>query len=291
MVRNTLIFLSCILGLGAEVLGQDSLIAKTTKKEIGTYFCTGYLLDRGGSGYYTYSELSGRVVKRNHLLGAFVGTANVDCDFNRYLYTDLEFFLGFNYLRWGKINQNISYTYSISPSFKHFSDYGKDAGGIGDEVWQKDWGNQINASLNISDAKNRPFRNVKVSLQYQLAFWSHREGTSIAEGYIADKVNFKAVNRTYFKTQLETAVRKIDFGTVAKIEPKIVIGYLRDIGSKKSMYETGAGIGISFTKEGRYYEAFNLQYRARFGKELMIKNHLDLVEVGLDPQNLIKLLF
>lgn len=290
MKKSLIILLLATLCLNAIAIAQDSLKAKT-KTEIGTYFCAGYLHDQSGDGYYTYSELSGRIVKHNHLLGAFVGMANVGCEFNQYVYKDLEFFLGFNYSRWGKINENFSYTYSVSPSIKHFSDYGKDAGGSGDEVWQKDWGNQINASLNISDAKNRPFRNFKVSLQYQTAFWSSREGTSIEEGYITDRVNFKAVNRTYFKTQLETAVRKIDFGKVAKIEPKIVIGYLRDIGSKKSMYEAGAGIGISFTKEGRYYEAFNLQYRARFGKEFKFKNHLDLIEVGFDPQNLIKLLF
>ncbi|MGE5426205.1 MAG: hypothetical protein ACM3PZ_03960 [Bacillota bacterium] len=287
-MRGIILLMS--LSLSINLLGQDSTI-KITKKEIGTYICAGYLQDRGGDGYYTYSELSGRLVKQNHLIGAFVGVANVGCEFNRYVYKDLEFFLGFNFTRWGKFNDAYSYTFSISPSFKHFSDYGKDKGGSGDEVWQRDWGNQVYASLNISDAKNRPFRNCKLSLQYQTAFWSEREGTNIQEGFITDRVNVTAVNRSFFKTQLETAVRKVNFGDAAKIEPKLVFGYLWDIGSSKSMYETGAGFGISFTKEGRYYEAFNLQYRLRVDKAFMIKNHLDVIEVGLDPQNLVKLLF
>ena len=274
----------------AKLFAADTTVTPTVL-EIGTYTCAGYLNDNNGAGYYTYTELSLRAVKKNYLFGTFAGVANVDCKFGGYKYTDWEFFFGLNYVDWGRLSSDYSYAFSVSPSFKHFSDYGKDGAGSGDEVWQKDWGTQINAWLNIADALNRPFRNFKINLQYQTAFWSSREGTMIQQGYIADKVNFKAVNRTYFKAQLETAIQKISFGEIGKIEPKLVFGYLRDGGSNKSMYEAGIGIGISFTKEGRYYEALNIQYRARFGKEFVNNNRLDLIEVGLDPQNLYRLLF
>lgn len=287
------IFLSFVsFGLFAKNGVQDSTkTAKPARAEISTYFCSGFITDKTGDGYYTYSELGLKTVKRNYLIGGFTGVANVDCLFGGYKYTDLEFFLGGNYIGWGKLGNNYSYAFSFSPSLKHFSDYGKDGAGSGDEVWQKDWGAQVNAWLNISDALNRPFRNFKISFQYQTAFWSSRKGTLIERGYITDRVNFKAVNRTYFKAQLETAIRKISFGEIGKIEPKIVFGYLHDQGSLKSMYESGLGIGISFIKGGRYYEALNIQYRARFGKEFTNNNRLDLIEVGLDPQNLWRLLF
>jgi hypothetical protein len=275
-------------GLFAE---DSTKVVNPANMEISTYFCSGYLSDKGGDGYYTYSELGLKTVKRNYLVGGFIGVANVDCRFSGYKYTDLEFFLGLNYIGWGQLNDDYSYAFSVSPSLKHFSDYGKDGAGSGDEVWQRDWGTQVNAWINISDKLNRPFRNIKINFQYQTAFWSSREGTLIGQGYITDKVNFKATNRTYFKTQLETAIQKISFGEVAKIEPKIVFGYLRDGSSLKSMYESGLGIGISFTKEGRYYEALNIQYRARFGKEFINNDRLDLIEIGLDPQNLCRLLF
>lgn len=285
----SLFFLSLAsLGLFAE---DSTEVVKPTKKEISTYVCSGYLSDKSGSGYYTYSELGLKFVESNHLLGGFMGVANVDCRFGGYKYTDLEFFLGLNYSGWGQLSKNSTYALSVSPSFKHFSDYGNDVTGSGNEVWQKDWGAQVNVWVNIADKLNRPFRNLKLNFQYQTAFWSSREGTLIGQGYIADKVNFKAVNRTYFKAQGEVAVQKISFGKVGKIEPKIVLGFLHDYGNKKSMYESGAGIGISFMKEGRYFEALNIQYRARFGKEFSLNNHLDLIEVGLDPQNLFKLIF
>lgn len=267
---------------------QDSTTAPPTKFEIGTYHCTGFLTDPTGNGFYTYTEGALRSVKDDHLFGIFLGVATVDVTFNKYHYTDLEFFLGGNYCGWGKIGSEYAYAFSFSPSLKHFSDYGKDGAGSGDEVWQRDWGTQVNAWVNVSDQLNRPFRNFKINFQYQTAFWSTREGTNVQQGFITDKVNFKAVNRTYYKFQLESAIHKISFGELAKLEPKIVLGFLRDVGSKKSQYEFGAGIGISFTKEGRYYEALNIQYRGRFGKEFT--NRLDVIEIGLDPQNLFKLL-
>ena len=296
MKKYVLLFAFFFVAFG--LFAEDSLkvvvpvkTAKVSKTEVSTYACSGFISDKSGNGYYTYSELGLKSVKSDHLFGGFVGVANVDCRFNGYKYTDLEFFLGLNYIGWGKLSENYAYSFSASPSIKHFSDYGMDGAGSGDQVWQKDWGAQANAWINISDKLNRPFRNFKLNLQYQTAFWSTREGTIIQQGYITDRVNFKAVNRSYFKVQGESAVHKISFGEVAKIEPKIVLGYLYDNGSKKSMYESGAGIGISFTKGGRYFEALNVQYRARFGKEFSWRNHLDLIEVGVDPQNLYRLIF
>ncbi|MFA6417192.1 MAG: hypothetical protein WCW61_03310 [Patescibacteria group bacterium] len=272
---------------------QDSISTKKAKaiNEIGTYACSGYFADQGGDGYFTYSELSLRSVKKNHLFGGFTGVSNVGCNFNDYLYRGLELFLGVTYSSWGKINENYSYALCASPSFKRFADYGRDDANTGDKVWQKDIGNQFNFWINISDKLNRPFHNGKLTAQFQTAFWSKREGTNISEGYVADRVNFKAVNRTYFKTQFESAIHKISIGKIGKIEPKLVFSFLRDWGSKKSMFETGTGIGISFNKGQRYYEILNIQYRARYGKEFSNKKRLDLIELGTDPKNLYKFLF
>ncbi|NCT55009.1 hypothetical protein GW758_03590 [Candidatus Falkowbacteria bacterium] len=266
----------------------DSTVSRTL--EVSTYHCSGYIADQAGSGLYTYSELGLKSLSKEDLYGGFIGVANVDCIFGGYKYTDLEFFIGLNYSGWGKVS-DYSYAYSVSPSLKHFSDYGQDRAGTGDEVWQKDWGSQLNAWVYIADEQNRPFRNLKMNIQYQTAFWSKREGTQIQEEFVTDKVNFKAVNRTYFKVQVENSAQVIPLGAISKLEPKIVLGYLRDVGNKKNMFEAGLGFGISFTKEGRYYEALNVQYRARFGEEFINNSRLDVIEIGLDPKNLIALLF
>lgn len=276
-----------LLLLSSPIFSTDSTASRAM--EVSTYHCSGYFTDHSGSGYYTYTELGLKSVSSHNLLGGFIGVANVDCLFGGYKYKDLEFFLGFNYSGWNKIaDYNIAY--SFSPSLKHFSDYGQDRAGTKDEVWQRDWGTQLNVWFYIADAKNRPFQNLKINLQFQTAFWSEREGT-IKEEYITDRVNFKAVNRTYFKAQIENSTQRISIGNIAELEPKIVLGYLRDDGSKKSMYESGIGVAISLTKNGRYFELLNIQYRARVGKEFNFKERLDVFEIGFDPKNLITNLF
>jgi len=259
--------------------------------EISTYNATGFMFDEGSDGFYNYAQLGMSWVQNKHLLGGFFGVSVVDGIFYQYTYQATELLAGFSYAEWGKISQDYNYTYSFAIAAKHFADYGRDGGNTGDEAWQKDWGGQMNFWVNIADAQNRPFRNVKVNFQWQTAFWSSREGTWAEGGYIADKINFKAVNRTYFKTQLETAVQSITVGALGRIEPKIVVGHLYDGGSQKNMYEFGMGFGLSFTKQGRYYEALNVQYRGRFGKELINNERLDLIEIGLDPKNLFNLIF
>lgn len=289
-MKTILLFFATFSIMLANGSTQSDSLKHKGRPEVSSYFCAGYFSDNSGNGYYTYSEVGLKTVKKNHLIGGIIGMANVGCLFNEYRYKDLEFLAGLNYTKWGKTGKNAAYYFSLSSCLKHFSDYGHD-GFSGNETWQKDWGAQVNACFNFSDEKNRPFHNLKLNLQGQAAFWSKREGTSIDQGYVTDRVNFKAVNRSYFKAQLESAVKKISLGAKGKFEPKIVVGYLYDNGSQKSMYESGAGVALSFMKKGRYYEAFNIQYRARFGKEFSNKKRLDLVELGLDPINLYRMIF
>lgn len=135
---------------------------------------------------------------------------------------------------------------------------------------------------------NRPMRNLKIHSVFQTAFWSKREG-KVGDGFATDDLNYKAVNRTFFKVQLESAVKKIPIKKIGNIEPKIVLGYLRDWSTHNNMYETGFGLGLSFNKGARYYEIINLQYRARYGDDFVNfrdSYRLDLFEIGIDPKQL-----
>lgn len=266
-----------------------SIISDSTKQisrqEINTFSCAGYLSDYSGSGWFVYGELSYKIVKNNHLTGAFFGTSYSDCLFNDYQYYGNEIVFGVTYARWGNLTENVTFAFSASPCFKHFSDYGYAI--ITDEkIWQRDWGNQITLWFNLSDKKNRPLRNLKMHSVFQTAFWSKREGTGESD-FVTDDLNYKAVNRTFFKIQFESTVKKIPVKQFGRIEPKLVTGYLRDWSTKNNMYEFGFGLGLSFNKDARYYEIMNLQYRARYGddfKGLSDSRRLDFFEIGIDPK-------
>jgi len=297
MKKKFLFLLAVLIGTevtqaGESVFTPDSITTPVTHKEINTYSCAGYLRDFSGDGWFVYGELSFKVVKNNHMIGAFFGSSYADCLFSDYQYYGNEMVMGVNYTRWGSLSKNTTYALSISPCFKHFSDQGFLIEST-EKVFQKDWGNQITIWFNISDKLNRPLRNLKVFTIFQTTFWSKREGLIDGE-YVTDNTNYKAVNRTFFKGQLETVIKKISVKQIGKIEPKLVTGFLRDWSAKKNYYEFGLGLGLSFNKGARYYEVVNLQYRARFGDDFQgFKNsrRLDLFEVGIDPKELYKFIF
>ena len=242
--------------------------------------------DNSGSGTYQYLVGGVNFVKGNFLVGPFVNFTNVAVKFNGYTLTAQEYTVGPTFCNWGKIGKKFDYSFWLSPGFKIFSDHGRDAN-LTEEAWQKDYGFYGIGGVNITDKANRWFLNYKLQLQYQKNIWSNRTGVWHSGNNLTDSINFKAVNKAYFKTQFEVAIKKVKLGQRGRFEPKIVVAYLYDEGAQKSMLEGGVGIAIAFTKNSRYYEAFSLQYRARYGTSF--DHRLDLVEVNIDFINLIKL--
>ena len=255
--------------------------------EPSVYSGSGYMYDNSGDGIYTYAQLGAMNKVKNHRAGAFASFVWVDVNFNNYTYQAKEWAAGFSYDTWGKVSETRSASFWISPSLKIFNDYGLDHAS-GTEAWQNDYGCHISTGANLNDKRNRWFGSYKLTAQFQTPFWSKRTGTWIDDGgYLSDRVNFKAVNKTYFKTQFESTAKKIIFPKL-QLEPKLVVAYLYDGGSQNSMYEGGTGIAISFVKGERYFEVGSIQYRARFGVEM--KNRLDLGELNVDVINLGRLL-
>jgi hypothetical protein len=258
--------------------------AQTT--EVGAYSGIGYMTDPGGGGYYQYTQAGLNFVKGNHLIGGFVQLVRVDVSFNDYRYQSWEKMVGISYFNWGELSQNYTYTVGANGSLKRFDDQGK-ASGSSLEEKQSDYGFYGYVIANLDNKNNSLFSSYKFSLFYQTAFWSERVG--IIDGNITDKSNFKAVNRMYVKTLVESSVKKFPLGATARIEPKVVGGYLYDGGSQKGYFEFGAGFAISVVKGSRYYEPFNFQYRARYDKTFI--GRLDLFELNSDLISVYKLLF
>lgn len=239
----------------------------------------GYITDNSGDGSYQYVSGGASVKKGNTLYGGFIAFTNVNVLFGGYHFTAKEYTIGPSIVGWGKFSKNYSYAYWLQPGFKIFRDYGHDAS-MEQEAWQKDAGTYSIAGANLTDSLNRWFRSYKVQIQVQKNFWSERTGKWNGDGNIGDSINYKAVNKAYFKIQFEVAAKRFNLGSKGRLEPKLVTGYLYDGGSKKSYYEFGTGIAISFMKGDRYYEPFTLQYRARYGVEF--GSRLDLFEINSD---------
>lgn len=239
----------------------------------------GYIADESGDGNYEYANAGLSVKRGNYLIGGFVGFTNVAVVFGGYHFTAKEYTIGPSLIGWGKLNRNYSYAFWLMPGIKVFRDYGHDATWQ-QEAWQNDIGTYSLGGANITDSLNRWFGSYKVQVQYQKNFWSERTGKWNTDGNIGDLVNYKAVNKAYFKFQLESAIKRIPLGKTSRFEPKVVVGYLSDGGSKKSYLEVGGGIAVSFMKGDRYYEPFNLQYRARYGDDF--SQHLNVWEFSLN---------
>lgn len=274
------------------------------KKIIGFFFClsslllsaqskwepsfnggVGYISDKTGSGLYQYVTGGAAYQKDNLLIGGFATFVNVDVTFNGYNFTANEYTIGPSLVGWGIFSKNYDYAFWLMPGAKFFSDHGKDALMI-QEVWQKDIGTYSLGGANLTDKKNRWFHSYKLQIQYQKNFWSKKDG--LVKGNISDSVNFKAVNKAYLKTQFEVAAKRFNIKNKARLEPKLVIGHLYDGGVKKNYLEFGTGIAISFTNKERYYEPFNLQYRARY--DVAFTGRLDVIELNVDAIAFYKLL-
>ena len=246
----------------------------------------GYVRGEGGDGVYQYLQGGLMFKSDNDLIGPFLLGVNVNMNFDGYHYTAKEIALGGTYSAWGKISDNYDGYYWLSPSLKYFSDYGY--GGPKTDVWQKDLGFYGVFGANATSKSDGWFNSYKIILSYQQTFLSEKTGL-VENGNIAEKIDFKATNKSYVKLQFESAVKRLPVGSKARFEPKAVVGYLYDAGSTKSYLEFGFGIAVAFTKEARYYEAFALQYRARFDSQFTT-SRLDVIEVNLDFVNLWKLL-
>ena len=247
----------------------------------------GYITDNSGNGNYQYISGGASARKGNALYGGFIGFTNVNVLFGGYHFTAKEYTIGPSLVGWGKFSKNYSYAYWVMPGFKIFRDHGHDAE-MKQEAWQKDYGTYSIAGANLTDSLNRWFRSYKVQIQVQKNFWSERTGEWNGGGNIGDSINYKAVNKSYFKIQFEVAAKRFNLSSSGQLEPKLVAGYLYDGGSKRSYYEFGAGIAISFMKGDRYYEPFTLQYRARYGVEFGPR--LDLFEINADLISVYRLL-
>ncbi len=248
---------------------------------------SGYMTDNSGEGIYIYAQAGAAKKKNSHRLGAFASNVIVDVNFNNYRYRAQEYGLGFSYDTWKKVSENYTFAMWFNPQIKYFNDHGENASN-GEEAFQQDIGANIVLGFNFNDSLNRWFRSYKFQTQYQQPFWSNRQGIWADEdGYLSDKVNFKAVNKTYWKSQFEVTLKKLDVSQLLQLEPKLVIAYQLN-GNNQIMYETGAGVAFSFMKGDRYFEVASLQYRARSGKYVM--ERLDLIEFSIDFINSYRLI-
>jgi len=247
---------------------------------------SGYMTDNSGQGIYIYSQAGAAKKKNSHRLGAFASNVIVDVNFNNYRYRAQEYGLGFSYDAWKQVSENYFFGLWFNPQIKYFDDHGENRSN-GEEAFQQDIGANIVAGFNFNDALNRWFRSYKFQTQYQQPFWSKRQGIGLNDdGYLSDKVNFKAVNKTYWKSQFEVTVKKIPVSSIMQIEPKLVLAYQLN-GLGEIMYETGTGVALSFMKGDRYFEVVSLQYRARAGKKVV--ERLDLIELNVDVVNILRL--
>jgi len=230
-------------------LGSASLWAQSVEPSLSGG--VGYMTDNSGHGTYQYCSGGVSALKNHTLYGGFVGFTNVNVIFGGYRFTAKEYTIGPSLIGWGNVSTNYTYAYWFMPGFKIFRDYGHDATWQ-QEAWQKDYGTYSIAGANLTDSLNRWFHSYKLQIQVQKNFWSERTGRWNGEGNIGDSINYKAVNKSYFKVQLEVAAKRFNLGSRGRWEPKLVAGYLYDGGSKKSYYEFGTGIAISFMKGDRY---------------------------------------
>jgi len=280
---------SCFLFVVLICFFSSSLVfsQEKAKPEVSFSSGAGYMSDDSGNGSFQYVVGGVNFVKDNYLIGPFFNFTNVGVEFGGYKLTAQEITLGPNFAIWGDLSDKFQYSAWLAPGMKYFSDHGKN-NNLTEEAWQEDWGLYGISGVNISDKDNRWFRNYKLQLQYQKNIVSSRRGTWTQGENITDSINVKAVNKAYFKTQFEIVVKKINLGKKGRFEPKLVVSYLYDSGAKKSAFEYGSGVAISFSRGSRYFEAFSLQYRARY--DLEFADRLDLVEIGVDFVNLYKLL-
>lgn len=263
----------------------SSLLLAQSKWEPSFSGGIGYISDKAGAGSYQYVTGGAAYKKDNLLFGGFGTFVNVDVTFGGYNFKANEYTIGPSLVGWGKFSENYDYAFWLMPGAKFFSDHGHDAL-MTQEVWQKDIGTYSLGGANLTDKKNRWFHNYKIQIQYQKNFWSKKDG--LVNGNISDSVNFKAVNKAYLKTQIEVAAKRFDIKNKARLEPKLVLGHLYDGGVKKNYLEFGTGVALSFTKKERYYEPFNLQYRARY--DVAFTGRLDVIELNVDAIALYKLL-
>jgi hypothetical protein len=269
-MKNSLI-LSIFLFLGNLSFAQSKI-------EPSLSGGVGYITDNTGNGNYEYTTGTISYKKTNRLYGGFIGFTNVAVVFSGYHFTAKEYTIGPSLIGWGKFSKNFDYCFWAMPGFKIFRDQGQAA--LSTEiVKQNDLGTYSIFGANITDAKNRWFRNYKIQIQYQKNFWSKRIGWN-GSGNIVDGVNYKAVNKAYFKSQFEVAAKRFNLGKRGRLEPKVVFGHLYDWGPQKSYLEFGSGVAISFTKNSRYYEPCNIQQRIRYGLEF--GHSLSVLEFNLD---------
>lgn len=274
-MKKIMVFFFCLSSL---------LLTAQSKWEPSFSGGVGYISDNSGSGSYQYFTGGAAYKQENLLIGGFVTFVNVDVTFDGYNFTANEYTIGPSLVGWGIFSKNYDYAFWLMPGAKFFSDHGRDALMI-QEAWQKDFGTYSLAGANLTDKQNRWFRSYKLQIQYQKNFWSKKDG--LVKGNISDSVNFKAVNKAYLKTQFEVAAKRFNIKNKARLEPKLVIGHLYDGGVKKNYLEFGTGIAISFTKKERYYEPFNLQYRARY--DVAFTSRLDVIELNVDAIAIYKL--
>jgi hypothetical protein len=247
----------------------------------------GYMTDNSGHGIYVYAQAGAAKKKNSHRFGAFISNVIVDVNFNNYRYQAQEYGLGFSYDTWKQVSENYFFVMWFNPQIKYFDDHGQNFGNS-EEAFQQDIGSNIVLGFNFNDGLNRWFRSYKFQTQYQQPLWSRRQGTQTNEdGYLSDRVNFKAVNKTYWKSQFEVTVKKISVSPLIRIEPKFVIAYQLN-GLGEIMYETGTGLALSFMKGDRYFEVSSLQYRARVGQT--VTERLDLIELNVDVINILRLM-
>lgn len=179
-----------------------------------------------------------------------------------------DYLLGIYLLGWGKFSRHLDYTFCLIPGIKRIYNEGQSHDGT--RTIQEIWGVHNRGWLYLSDSLNRWFRSQKFLLEFQDNF-------QLGEENIWLNGNEVTINKNFFRLQCESTVKAVKLRNKTRLEPKLLIGYLWNCDRNLVFLEAGAGVSISFTKEGRYYEPLSLKYTGSYSDRMLSQaNSLEL---------------
>lgn len=176
-----------------------------------------------------------------------------------------DFVLGIYIFGWGKFSRHIDYTFYLISGLKSIYNEGTSYEGQV-RTSQEIWGVHNRGWINLSDRLNRWFRSQKFLLEFQDDF-------QLGEENLWQNGNEVTINKNFVRLQCESTVKALSLKNKARLEPKLLVGYLYNCDRGLIFLEAGAGVAISFLKEGRYYEPVSLKYTASCDDRLRGQAH------------------